>query len=164
MIKILSMFMKIHLPKNIVHWLLLLMMSGFVSCTQIPPTDQEKTLTSVPSTIGHFSSAARTYPTSPNIYGYHAQGNAIWYPRSQHGAKTASGEIYDLYGLTAAHATLPFWSRVEVTNLRTGRRVIVTINDRLYNHNSLIKLSFWAARHIGLTRKNSPIAVRGLSK
>jgi rare lipoprotein A len=150
---------------KIIHWLKLsLMMMTLMSCTQISPTDQEKTPAAVAPKQGHFSTGKRIYPTSPNIYGYIAQGNASWYHISEHGAKTASGEIYDLYGLTAAHATLPFWSRVKVTNLRTGRSVIVTINDRFYNHQTLIKLSFWAARNLGLTRRDSPVEVRGLSK
>ena len=150
---------------KIIHWLRLpLIMMAFVSCTQISSTDQEKTPAFIAPKIGRFPSGTRIYPISPNIYGYLAQGNASWYHISEHGAKTASGEIYDLYGLTAAHATLPFWSRVKVTNLQTGQSVIVTINDRFYNHQTLIKLSFWAARNLGLTRQDSPVEVRGLPR
>lgn len=157
--------MIIKTTKKIVHWLRLLLITAvLVSCTQISPTEQEKTPAAAAPKVGHFPARKKIYPISPNIYGYIAQGNAFWYQLPEHGAKTASGEIYDLYGLTAAHATLPFWSRVKVTNLRTGRSVIVTINDRHYSRHALIKLSFWAARHLGLTRRNSLVEVRGLSR
>jgi hypothetical protein len=56
-----------------------------------------------------------------------------------HGAKTASGQIYDLYALTAAHASLPLLKRVKVKILTTGRCVVVTINDRPDDSNVLIK-------------------------
>ncbi len=102
----------------------------------------------------------------PDSSGYLAQGKASWYGITAHGAKTASGQIYDLYGMTAAHANLPLLSRVQVKNKRTGSNVIVTITDRLTERESqhlLIKLSYWAARDIGLDKKFSEqVEVRGL--
>ncbi|HEW98465.1 MAG: hypothetical protein DRR16_28975 [Candidatus Parabeggiatoa sp. nov. 3] len=93
----------------------------------------------------------RTLPES-----YVSQGYATWYTADEHGAKTASGQIYDLYGMTAAHATLPLFSRVKVKNLRTGRSIKVTINDDFDDNNgSLIKLSYWAARRLGLIKRSS---------
>jgi rare lipoprotein A len=99
----------------------------------------------------------------PNISGYIEQGRARWYDVTENGAKTASGDIYDLYEMTAAHATLPLLSRVSVTNLRTGQRVMVTINDRLADTSALIKLSYAAASQLGLVTNNSPVEIRGLS-
>lgn len=61
---------------------------------------------------------------------YSQVGVASWYGGKFHGRKTASGEIYDQNRMTAAHRTLPFGTKVEVTNLRNGRSVVVTINDR----------------------------------
>jgi len=84
--------------------------------------------------------------------GYVKRGLASWYQREEHGIKTASGQIYDLYGMTAAHASLPILSRVKVKNLRTGRTVVVTINDRLVDETVLIKLSYWAARRLKLVK------------
>jgi rare lipoprotein A (peptidoglycan hydrolase) len=79
---------------------------------------------------------------------------AIWYSVEEHGQKTASGEVYDLYEMTAAHASLPLLSKVRVRNIRTGRSVMVTINDRLSaQNNSLIKLSYYAARKLNLLKK-----------
>ena len=57
-------------------------------------------------------------------------GGASWYGPGFQGKKTASGERFNTHALTAAHKTLPFGSRVQVTNERTGRSVVVRINDR----------------------------------
>jgi rare lipoprotein A len=57
-------------------------------------------------------------------------GTASWYGKPHHGRKTASGEIYDMYALTAAHPSWPLGTRVRVTNLENGRMVDVRINDR----------------------------------
>jgi rare lipoprotein A len=115
----------------------------------------------VPSQRGNLSQAALRKPIS--IRGYIERGRASWYSVKQHGAKTASGQLYDLYGMTAAHATLPLMSRVRVKNLRTGRHVIITINDRLYSNNVLIKLSYWSARYLGVVKRPSQkLEIRGL--
>jgi rare lipoprotein A len=87
---------------------------------------------------------------------YMARGSASWYRLGNHGTKTASGEIYDLYGMTAAHASLPFLSKVRVKNSANGRSVVVTITDRLYDNSKLIKLSYWAARNLKLIKNPSP--------
>lgn len=78
-------------------------------------------------------------------------GLASWYGRDFHGRTTASGEPYDMAALTAAHQTLPFGSRVRVTNLANGRWVVVVINDRgPYAADRLIDLSHAAARRLGI--------------
>src|SRR5690606_36476085 len=80
-----------------------------------------------------------------------AVGHASWYGRKFHGRLTASGEAYDMAALTAAHRTLPFGSRVRVTNLTNGRSVLVTINDRgPFAEDRLIDLSQAAARQLGI--------------
>jgi len=74
-------------------------------------------------------------------------GEASWYGRPHHGRPTASGEIFDMNQLTAAHRTLPFGTRVLVTNLRNGRSVEVRINDRgPHVADRIIDLSFAAAQ------------------
>ncbi|MEO1621047.1 MAG: septal ring lytic transglycosylase RlpA family protein [Cyanobacteria bacterium J06632_3] len=79
-------------------------------------------------------------------------GAASWYGPGFHGRLTASGEVYNQYDITAAHRTLPFGTRVLVTNLYTGRQVTVRINDRgPYAGNRIIDLSKGAADQIGLT-------------
>ena len=57
-------------------------------------------------------------------------GMASWYGGNFHGKRTASGEIYNMYSLTAAHMSLPFGSKVQVTNRESGKSVVVKINDR----------------------------------
>ncbi len=86
------------------------------------------------------------------VRNYMARGSASKYRLENHGTKTASGDIYDLYGMTAAHASLPFLTKVRVKNLRNGRSVVVTITDRLYDNSKLIKLSYWAARKLNLIK------------
>ena len=77
-------------------------------------------------------------------------GTASWYGGEFHGKRTANGEIYDMYKLTAAHKTLPFNTLVEVKNLDNGERVLVRINDRgPFLKKRIIDLSFQAARKIG---------------
>ena len=61
---------------------------------------------------------------------YRAEGIASWYGRDFHGSRTANGEIYNMYALTAAHPTLPMPSYVRVTNQLNGRSIIVRVNDR----------------------------------
>lgn len=77
-------------------------------------------------------------------------GLASWYGRRFHGRRTASGEHYDMAALTAAHKTLPFGSRVRVTNLDNGRSVVVVINDRgPFVKRRVIDVSRAAAQELG---------------
>ncbi len=78
-------------------------------------------------------------------------GRASWYGPGFHGRRTASGETFNTNALTAAHRTLPFGAKVRVVNKRTGRSVVVRINDRgPYAHGRIIDLSQAAAKAIGL--------------
>jgi len=61
---------------------------------------------------------------------YREVGRASWYGEEYHGRKTANGEVYDMYAMTAAHPTLPFNVRVRVTNLENGKKTELRINDR----------------------------------
>jgi rare lipoprotein A len=79
------------------------------------------------------------------------EGVASWYGPGYDGKRTSSGERFDQDELTAAHASWTFGTRVRVTFLRTGRSVVVRINDRFPNHKGrVIDLSRAAARQIGL--------------
>lgn len=57
-------------------------------------------------------------------------GKASWYGADWHGKKTATGAIYDMHSLTAAHKTLPFGTKVKVTNQKNGKSVVVEVNNR----------------------------------
>jgi rare lipoprotein A (peptidoglycan hydrolase) len=79
------------------------------------------------------------------------RGQATWYGAELQGAATASGEPFDMNGLTAAHRTLPLGSSARVTNLANGRQVVVRINDRGPGRPGvMIDLSYGAAQAIGL--------------
>ncbi len=81
------------------------------------------------------------------------EGLASWYGPGFQGKRTASGERFNMHQYTAAHRTLPFGTRVRVTHLRTGRSVVVRINDRgPWKRGRIIDLSYAAARAIGLIR------------
>ncbi|MFD2239225.1 septal ring lytic transglycosylase RlpA family protein [Aureimonas populi] len=78
-------------------------------------------------------------------------GPASWYGPGFHGRKTANGERFDMNGLTAAHRSLPFGTKVRVTNRNNGRTVTVRINDRgPFHGNRVIDLSRAAASRLGI--------------
>ncbi|CAM8662394.1 RlpA Lipoproteins [Oxalobacteraceae bacterium] len=84
------------------------------------------------------------------------RGIGSWYGKKFHGQRTASGEIYDMYKMTAAHTTLPIPCYARVTNLRNGKQVIVRINDRGPFHSSrIIDLSYTAALKLGYVQNGS---------
>lgn len=76
---------------------------------------------------------------------------ASWYGHPYHGQPTASGEIYNMYAMTAAHPSLPFGTRLRVCSHRTGRCAVVRVNDRgPYAYGRSIDLSKAAAQRIGV--------------
>ena len=83
--------------------------------------------------------------------GWTEKGIASWYGEPYHGRRTASGEVYDMHAMTAAHKTLPFGSVVRVERRDTGDDVKVRINDRgPFIEGRIIDLSFAAAKKVGL--------------
>ena len=79
------------------------------------------------------------------------EGVASYYSDEFHGRKTANGETYDMYGLTAAHKTFPFNTEVRVTNLSNGKSIVLRINDRMPGYKGrIIDISFQAARELGM--------------
>ncbi|HET7853831.1 MAG TPA: septal ring lytic transglycosylase RlpA family protein [Candidatus Methylomirabilis sp.] len=107
--------------------------------------------------------------------GYEETGEASWYGHPYHGRRTASGEIFDMYQMTAAHPSLPFGTWIVVENRANGRSVKVRINDRGPNRSGrILDLSYAAARVLGaigpgvirvrLRVITSPEATRGLSE
>ena len=85
---------------------------------------------------------------------YQEVGIASWYGKDFHGRPTASGEIYNMYGYSAAHKTIPLGSTVRVTHLGNGRSIVVPINDRgPFVGDRIIDLSYGAARHLGMVKE-----------
>ena len=101
--------------------------------------------------VGAAGCAAVRAPAPPPITNGVQVGVASWYGPGFHGNRTANGEIYDQYELTAAHPSLPLGTRVMVTNLESGRAVQVRVNDRgPFVDGRAIDLSYAAARTIGM--------------
>ena len=97
-----------------------------------------------------------TYTPVVDTQPFRQRGVASWYGRKFQGQKTASGEPYDMFKMTAAHKTLPIPSYVKVTNLANGKSVVVRINDRgPFHSNRIIDLSYAAASRLGLAAKGS---------
>ena len=91
-------------------------------------------------------------------------GLASWYGRKFHGLPTASGEIFDMYAMTAAHPTMPIPSYARVRNPANGREVVVRVNDRgPFHAGRIIDLSYTAALKLGLLRGVAPVQVQRLT-
>ncbi len=85
---------------------------------------------------------------------YSEVGMASWYGPGFHGKKTANGDVFNKWDLTAAHRTLPMYSKVWVTNVKTGKKIMVTINDRgPFAKDRIIDLSKKAAIELGFKDK-----------
>ncbi len=97
-------------------------------------------------------------------HGFQEQGVASWYGKKFHGRKTSNGEIYNMYGLSAAHKTLPLGVYVEVTNRQTGKAIVVRVNDRgPFVAGRIIDLSFGAAQQLGIVEAGTaPVIVKAL--
>jgi rare lipoprotein A len=88
--------------------------------------------------------------------GYVERGVASWYGPGFHKIRTSTGELYDMYGMTAAHKTLPLPAYVRVTNLQNGRSVVVRVNDRgPFVGNRIIDLSYTAAAKLDMLRNGT---------
>lgn len=118
---------------------------------------------------GNFKAAPYTvmgsrYFPIQNSHTYKATGTASWYGTKFHGRDTANGETFDLYGMTAAHKTLPLPSYVKVTNLENGRSVTLRVNDRgPFYSDRIIDLSFAAAKKLGYADKGvARVTVEGI--
>lgn len=93
----------------------------------------------------------QTYKVMDNPSGFRQRGYASWYGKKFHGRLTANGERYDMFGMTAAHKTLPLPSYVRVTDLDNGKSVVVRVNDRgPFHSDRIIDLSYAAAAKLGL--------------
>jgi len=111
-----------------------------------------------------YDTLGKRYYVLGSADGYVERGVASWYGPTFHGVSTSSGERYDMYGMTAAHKTLPLPTYARVTNLRNGRSVVVRINDRgPFVGNRLIDLSYTAASKLDMLRDGTAfVEVRAL--
>ena len=92
------------------------------------------------------------------------KGIASWYGKKFHGRKTASGELYNMYAMTAAHPTMPLPSYARVRNPKNGREIIVRVNDRgPFHAGRVIDLSYTAAVKLGIQNGIAPVEVERLN-
>ncbi|HEY2781923.1 MAG TPA: septal ring lytic transglycosylase RlpA family protein [Steroidobacteraceae bacterium] len=106
----------------------------------------------------------RRYFVLSSSVGYVERGVASWYGPGFHKVRTSTGEPYDMYGMTAAHKTLPLPAYVRVTNLQNGRSIVVRVNDRgPFVGNRIIDLSYTAAAKLDMLRNGTAmVEVRSL--
>ena len=98
-----------------------------------------------------YTALGRSYTPLTSDVPFRQKGVASWYGRQFHGNRTASGEIYDMFAMTAAHPTLPIPSYVRVVNPRNGKAAIVRVNDRgPFKPDRIIDLSYGAATKLGI--------------
>ena len=92
------------------------------------------------------------------------KGIASWYGRKFHGRRTASGEVYNMYAMTAAHPTLPIPSYARVRNPANGREVVLRINDRgPFHAGRIVDLSYTAALKLDLLRGVGPVELQRIT-
>jgi len=124
---------------------------------QIPDAQPKPELIKA-STARPYTAFGRTYTPMTRLAPYKERGTASWYGKRYHGQPTASGELYDMYAMTAAHPTLPIPSYARVTNVRSGKSVVVRINDRgPFRGERLIDLSYTAAYKLGIIGSGSDL-------
>lgn len=112
-----------------------------------------------------YEALGKRYFVMANAVGYTERGVASWYGPGFHAANTSNGEKYDMYGMTAAHKTLPLPSYVRVTNLQNGRSVVVRVNDRgPFKEGRIIDLSRTAAERLDMVRDGTAfVEVRAIT-
>ncbi|MGI9281587.1 MAG: septal ring lytic transglycosylase RlpA family protein [Endozoicomonas sp.] len=139
--------------------LIILLLSGCVTVQDGAPKEK-RDVSQIPDAIpvthdGKFKDSPYelngvAYTPMKSAKGYQEEGVASWYGTKFHGKQTANGEVYDLYGMTAAHKTLPLPSYVKVTNSRNGKSVVLRVNDRgPFHSDRVIDLSYAAAVKLG---------------
>lgn len=98
----------------------------------------------------------KTYAPLAKSAHYKERGSASWYGKKFHGKRTANGDVYDMYAMTAAHPTLPLPSYARVTNLSNNKSIVVRVNDRgPFMHSRVIDLSYTAAYKLGIVANGS---------
>ncbi|WP_298824447.1 septal ring lytic transglycosylase RlpA family protein [uncultured Piscinibacter sp.] len=106
----------------------------------------------------------RRYVPMTQDRAFKERGLASWYGRKFHGRRTANGETYDMYAMTAAHPTLPLPSYARIRNPANGREVIVRVNDRgPFHKGRIVDLSYTAALKLDLLRGVAPVELERIT-
>lgn len=103
-----------------------------------------------------YAALGKSYTPFTSIRPYKARGKASWYGKKFHGQKTSTGEIYNMFAMTAAHTVLAIPSYAKVTNLENGKSVVVKVTDRgPFHADRVIDLSYAAAVKLDMIAKGS---------
>ena len=103
-----------------------------------------------------YEALGKKYVPLKSSKGFVQAGAASWYGKKFHGRRTSSGEIYDMWAMTAAHPVLPLPTYVRVTSLDSGKQIVVKVNDRgPFLHSRIIDLSYAAAHKLGIADKGT---------
>ena len=110
--------------------------------------------------------AGKTYHPMASAKGFSQTGKASWYGKKFHGRKTANGEVYNMYAMTAAHKTLPLGTWVRVYNLSNNKSIVVRVNDRgPFVQGRIIDLSYTAAQKLGVVGPGTaPVKIVALGR
>jgi rare lipoprotein A len=151
-----------HVKSNISSVTLLLLAAVLFGCTASPRfagKSADSSSGNGPSKPVRTSESSREAPRVQTPDGkalLTLEGVASYYADEFHGRLTSNGETYDMHGLTAAHRTLPFGTKVRVTNLENGRSVVVRINDRgPFKEGRIIDLTLGAAKELDMIRNGT---------
>ncbi len=150
------------MPRRLLAFLLIqcALISGCATTVQIAESRK------APLGPNQYEVFGKVYEIMDSNLGYVEIGIASWYGKKFHGRLTAMGEVYDMYGMTAAHKELPLPTVVKVTNLDNGRTVVLRVNDRgPFHEDRVIDLSYEAARQLGFEHQGTaPVVVEALDE
>ncbi|NOQ45751.1 MAG: septal ring lytic transglycosylase RlpA family protein [Desulfobulbaceae bacterium] len=130
---------------------LILLLASCAPSTQIQPPEKKTKQKYSKATQRPYVINNKKYYPIPSAEGYREPGMASWYGKKFHGRKTANGEIYDMYGKTAAHKTLPMNTMLLVKNLENGKTTVVRVNDRgPFVKTRILDLTYAGASELGM--------------
>ncbi len=136
---------------TLILWLTVLSLILAAGCARKVPAPPAGPGKKRPATQRPYTVMGRTYHPIDTARGFRQVGYASWYGPNFHGRRTSSGEVYDMDQMTAAHKILPMNTYVQVTNLKTGQKAVVRINDRgPFVDGRIIDLSRAAAKKLGV--------------
>ncbi len=124
-----------------------------IDVSNIPNAVPKKEDRTIAGNVSPYTVLGKTYYIQFNAAKYSEIGLASWYGKKFHGERTSNGEIYNMFGMTAAHKTLPIPCYVRVTNLANNKNVILRVNDRgPFHEDRVIDLTYTAAKKLDFHR------------
>lgn len=147
------------ISENVTPALVFVLSFFLCACVQMRPSP-------IPGFPRPYKVHGKWYQPIPDATGFTQKGTASWYGKKFHGRKTANGEIYNMYSMTAAHKTIPLGTWFRVENLENGKSIEVRVNDRgPFIQGRIIDLSYKAATMIDMTGNGTArVKITAISK